>query len=46
VRRRAGAELARLPEHLHHLADEPRYPVTIAPALRDLTQQVDLQSPS
>jgi nicotinate phosphoribosyltransferase len=43
IRRHATAELARLPEHLRQLAAEPPYPVTVAPALHELTQQVDRQ---
>jgi nicotinate phosphoribosyltransferase len=41
VRRHAAAELARLPEHLRQLEVEPPYPVTIAPALRNLATTVD-----
>jgi len=43
IRQHAAAELARLPEHLRRLATEPPYPVTIAPALQELTRQVDRQ---
>ncbi len=41
IRRRAAAELGRLPPHLRALATEPRHPVTIAPALRELAAAVD-----
>jgi nicotinate phosphoribosyltransferase len=41
VRRRAAAQLARLPDHLRQLRVDPPYPVTIAPALQQLTQEVD-----
>ncbi|OGI46888.1 MAG: nicotinate phosphoribosyltransferase [Candidatus Muproteobacteria bacterium RBG_16_65_34] len=41
IRARATAELARLPAHLRDLSEAPPYPVTIAPALRELAQAVD-----
>jgi nicotinate phosphoribosyltransferase len=46
LRRRASGELARLPEHLRQLADEPPYPVTLAPAVHELTRQIDQRSPA
>jgi nicotinate phosphoribosyltransferase len=41
VRQRAAAQLERLPDHLRQLRVDPPYPVTIAPALQQLTQEVD-----
>jgi nicotinate phosphoribosyltransferase len=41
IRRRAAAQLASLPEHLQRLAVDPPYPVTVAPALRVLAEEVD-----
>jgi nicotinate phosphoribosyltransferase len=41
IRQHAAAELARLPEHLQRLQDEPAYPVTIAPSLHELAAAVD-----
>jgi nicotinate phosphoribosyltransferase len=41
VRQYAADELARLPEHLRRLEIEPAYPVSIAPALLELTDAVD-----
>jgi nicotinate phosphoribosyltransferase len=41
VRRFAGTELERLPQHLRQLRGEPSYPVSIAPALRELADAVD-----
>jgi nicotinate phosphoribosyltransferase len=41
VRRHAAAELLRLPDHLRQLEVEPPYAVSIAPALRELTDAVD-----
>jgi nicotinate phosphoribosyltransferase len=44
LRERAAAQLALLPEHLQRLKLDPAYPVTIAPALHHLAEQVDLRS--
>jgi nicotinate phosphoribosyltransferase len=44
LRQKAAAQLALLPEHLRQLKLDPPYPVTIAPALQHLAQQVDLHS--
>jgi nicotinate phosphoribosyltransferase len=41
VREHARAELARLPEPLRALEDADPYPVEIAPALRELADQID-----
>jgi nicotinate phosphoribosyltransferase len=41
LRQRAAAQLACLPEHLRQLQLDPPYPVTIAPALQQLAQEVD-----
>jgi nicotinate phosphoribosyltransferase len=41
IRERARRELARLPAHLRALHTAPAYPVTIAPALSALAQDVD-----
>jgi nicotinate phosphoribosyltransferase len=41
VRRRAAAQLVLLPDHLRQLRVDPPYPVTISPALKQLTQEVD-----
>jgi len=43
LRKRAAAELARLPEHLRELKNEPPYPVKISQALWDLAQAVDVE---
>ncbi|HWP48440.1 MAG TPA: nicotinate phosphoribosyltransferase [Candidatus Limnocylindrales bacterium] len=43
LRKRAAAELARLPEHLQELKNEPPYPVKISQALQDLTRAVDAE---
>jgi nicotinate phosphoribosyltransferase len=40
-RQRAALELSRLPEHLERLEDRPPYPVEIAPAVKELAQEVD-----
>jgi nicotinate phosphoribosyltransferase len=45
IRHRVALELAGLPEPLRQLSNEPPYAVTISPALRDLTEQVDRLSP-
>ncbi len=44
ARQRAAAQLACLPDHLRQLRGDPPYPVTIAPALQQLTQEVDRQT--
>jgi nicotinate phosphoribosyltransferase len=44
LRQRAAVQLACLPDHLQQLKLDPPYPVAIAPALRQLAQEVDLQS--
>jgi nicotinate phosphoribosyltransferase len=44
LRQKAAAQLARLPEHLRQLQVNPPYPVTIAPALQQLAQEVDRHS--
>jgi len=44
LRKRAADELARLPEHLRRLEEEPPYPVKISQALRDLAQMIDAQT--
>ncbi|HAK95899.1 MAG TPA: nicotinate phosphoribosyltransferase [Planctomycetes bacterium] len=41
VRRRAQAELARLPEPLRSLSAAPAYPVAVADSLRALAEEVD-----
>jgi nicotinate phosphoribosyltransferase len=41
IRRRAAEQLQRLPRHLRDLEDAPPYPVTVAPALRELAVAVD-----
>jgi nicotinate phosphoribosyltransferase len=41
IRQYAAAELARLPEHLRRLEVEPPCAVSITPALRELTDEVD-----
>ncbi len=41
IRRRAAEQLQRLPRRFRELEDAPPYPVTIAPALRDLAVAVD-----
>ena len=41
IRRRAAEQLQRLPRHLRELEDAPPYPVTVAPALRELAVAVD-----
>jgi nicotinate phosphoribosyltransferase len=41
IRRRAAEQLQRLPPHLRELEDAPPYPVTVAPALRELAVAVD-----
>jgi nicotinate phosphoribosyltransferase len=41
IRARVAAQLQRLPPHLRALADAPRYPVEIAPALGELAAAVD-----
>lgn len=43
ARKRAATELARLPEHLRALGEEPAYPVTVSDALKQLTAEVDRQ---
>jgi nicotinate phosphoribosyltransferase len=43
LRQRAAAQLACLPDHLRQLKGDPPYPVTIAPALQQLAQEVDRQ---
>ena len=40
-RQRAAAELARLPEHLRQLKEDPPVPVRVSQALRDLAKAVD-----
>ena len=44
LRQRAAAQLSCLPDHLQQLKLDPPYPVTIAPALRQLAHEVDLES--
>jgi nicotinate phosphoribosyltransferase len=44
ARRRAAAELARLPGHLRRLAVAPPYPVEIAERLRALARAVDREA--
>jgi nicotinate phosphoribosyltransferase len=44
LRQMAATQLARLPEHLRQLQLDPPYPVTIAPALQQLAQEVDRQT--
>jgi nicotinate phosphoribosyltransferase len=44
ARRRAAAELARLPEPLRRLEEAPPYPVKISEALRRLAAEVDTRS--
>jgi nicotinate phosphoribosyltransferase len=44
LRQKVAAQLACLPEHLRQLRVDPPYPVTIAPALRQLAQEVDRQT--
>jgi nicotinate phosphoribosyltransferase len=44
LRQQVAVQLSRLPDHLQQLKLDPPYPVTIAPALRQLAHQVDLQS--
>jgi nicotinate phosphoribosyltransferase len=41
VRQKAAAQLVHLPDHLRQLRVDPPYPVTISPALKQLTQEVD-----
>ena len=41
IRRRAAEQLQRLPRRLRELEDAPPYPVTVAPALRELAVAVD-----
>jgi len=41
LRARCAAELQRLPEHFKRLANEPAYPVAVAPALQALAAAVD-----
>ena len=41
IRPRAAEQLQRLPRHLRALEDAPLYPVTVAPALRELAVAVD-----
>ncbi len=41
LRKRVAEELARLPEHLQKLQEEPPYPVKISKTLLDLAQAVD-----
>ena len=41
IRRRAAEQLQRLPRHLRALEDAPPYPVSVAPALRELAMAVD-----
>jgi nicotinate phosphoribosyltransferase len=41
IRQHAAAEVARLPEHLQRLQEEPPYEVTIAPSLHELAAAVD-----
>ncbi|HWP49184.1 MAG TPA: nicotinate phosphoribosyltransferase [Candidatus Limnocylindrales bacterium] len=43
LRKRVAEELARLPEHLQKLQEEPPYPVKISQALLDLAQAVDVR---
>jgi nicotinate phosphoribosyltransferase len=43
-RQQAAAQLACLPEPLRQLGAHPPYPVTIAPALQQLAQEVDRQT--
>jgi nicotinate phosphoribosyltransferase len=45
VRQRAAAQLTCLPDHLRRLRVDPPYPVTIAPALQRLAQEVDRDTP-
>jgi nicotinate phosphoribosyltransferase len=44
LRQRAAVQLSCLPDHLQRLKLDPPYPVAIAPALRRLAHEVDLQS--
>lgn len=44
IRRRAAAELGRLPEPLKSLSTGPVYPVTVSEALQDLAVQVDART--
>jgi nicotinate phosphoribosyltransferase len=46
IRRRAAAELERLPAQLRRLDEAPPYPVAIAPALRELAAAVDRETPA
>ncbi|MCR4331713.1 MAG: hypothetical protein NUV34_03260, partial [Sulfuricaulis sp.] len=41
IRRRAAEQLQRLPRRLRELEDAPPYPVSVAPALRELAVAVD-----
>jgi nicotinate phosphoribosyltransferase len=44
LRRKTAAQLACLPKHLRQFKSDPPYPVTIAPALQQLAQEVDRQT--
>jgi nicotinate phosphoribosyltransferase len=44
LRQHASAQLSRLPQYFRQLQLDPSYPVTIAPALRQLAQAVDRQA--
>ena len=46
IRNRAQAQLVRLPAHLRALKDAPPYPVTVAPAIKDLAAAVDASTAS
>lgn len=46
IRRRAVAELERLPALLHRLDEAPPYPIVVAPALRELAAAVDREKPA
>jgi nicotinate phosphoribosyltransferase len=46
IRARVARELARLPAALRALDGAPAYPVTVAPALRALADEVDRRTPT
>ena len=43
ARQRAANQLARLPEHLRQLREEPPYPVSISQPLKELAREADQQ---
>jgi nicotinate phosphoribosyltransferase len=44
IRAHCADQLARLPDHLKRLENEPRYAAEVSPALRELAEQVDRET--